>query len=128
MVLCDRFTDATVAYQSFGRGIERTVIDTLNRYACHGTNPDLTVLVDCDPHIGLERARRRIEASNGPREERFELEELAFHQRVRAGYLQLAAEQPERFVMVDGTGSIEAIFTDICRQVIPRIPEALRAV
>jgi dTMP kinase len=127
-VLCDRFSDATVAYQSFGRGIERDVIDTLNRYACHGTTPDLTVLVDCDPLIGLERARRRIEASSGPREERFELEALPFHQRVRAGYRQLALEQPGRFVMIDGSGSIETIFASISRQVLPRIPETQHAV
>ncbi|MDD2853758.1 MAG: dTMP kinase, partial [Desulfuromonadaceae bacterium] len=58
IVLCDRFSDATVAYQSVGRGLDRTVIDTLNLHACQGVTPDLTVLVDCDPNVGLERARR----------------------------------------------------------------------
>lgn len=128
IVLCDRFCDATLAYQSFGRGIDRAVIDTLNLYACQGVSPNLTVLVDCDPQTGLERARRRIEATSGPREERFELEELAFHQRVRAGYRQLAADQPDRFLVIDGAGSIEDIFAGISRQVLPRIPELLRAV
>lgn len=128
VVLCDRFSDATVAYQSFGRGIDRSVIDTLNRYACQGVSPDLTVLFDCDPALGLERARRRIEASSGPREERFELEALAFHQRVRTGYQQLAADQPERFLIINGSGSIEEIFAALSRQVTARIPEALRAV
>lgn len=128
VVLCDRFSDATVAYQSFGRAIDRSVIDTLNLQACQGVTPDLTVLVDCDPNIGLERARRRIEASSGPREERFELEALAFHQRVRAGYLQLAADQPDRFLVIDGSESIEAIFSAISTQLLARIPEALRAV
>jgi len=128
IVLCDRFCDATVAYQSFGRGIDRDVIDTLNRHACQGVSPDLTVLVDCDPRIGLERARRRIEATSGPREERFELEEIAFHQRVRAGYLQLATDQPERFLIVDGSDSIEAISTIIATKLLARITETLRAV
>ncbi len=128
IVLCDRFCDATVAYQSFGRGIDRDVIDTLNLHACQGISPDLTVLVDCDPRIGLERALRRIEATSGPREERFELEALAFHQRVRAGYRQLAADQPDRFLIIDGTGSIEEIFAAISAQVLPRLPETLRAV
>ena len=128
VVLCDRFCDATVAYQSFGRGIDREVIDTLNVHACQGVSPDLTVLVDCDPSLGLERARRRIEASSGPREERFELEELAFHKRVRAGYLKLAADQPERFLIINGSDSIEAIFAAISAQVLTRIPEALRVV
>lgn len=128
IVLCDRFSDATLAYQSFGRGIDRGVIDTLNLHACQGVSPDLTILVDCDPRIGLERARQRIEATSGPREERFELEELAFHQRVRAGYQQLAADQPERFLIIDGSDTIENIFATISRQVLARIPEAARAV
>jgi len=128
VVLCDRFSDATVAYQSFGRGIDRGVIDTLNLHACQGISPDLTVLVDCDPRIGLERARRRIEATSGPREERFELEALTFHQKVRAGYLQLAADQPDRFLIIDGSDSIEDIFTTISTQLLTRIPEAASAV
>ena len=128
IVLCDRFCDATVAYQSFGRGIDRSVIDTLNLHACQGVSPDLTVLVDCDPSVGLERARRRIEATSGPREERFELEALAFHQRVRDGYRQLAADQPDRFLIIDGSDSIEAIFAAISAQVVSRLPETTRAV
>jgi dTMP kinase len=128
IVLCDRFFDATTAYQSFGRGIDRGVINTLNLHACQGVTPDLTVLVDCDPKVGLERARRRIEASSGPREERFELEALAFHQRVRAGYQQLAIEEPGRFLVINGSDTIEDIFTTISRQVLARIPETLRAV
>lgn len=128
IVLCDRFSDATVAYQSFGRGIDRGVIDTLNLHACQGVSPDLTVLVDCDPVLGLERARRRIEASSGPREERFELEALAFHQRVRAGYQHLAADEPDRFLIINGSDSIEDIFATISTLVLKRIPEALRAV
>jgi dTMP kinase len=128
IVLCDRFCDATVAYQSFGRGIDRGVIDTLNFHALNGVSPDLTVLVDCDPAIGLERARRRIDASSGPREERFELEAIAFHQRVHAGYQQLAAADPERFLIINGSDSIDTIFASISAQVFARIPEALRAV
>ena len=128
IVLCDRFCDATVAYQSFGRGIDRGVIDSLNIHACQGVSPDLTVLVDCDPRVGLERARRRIEATSGPREERFELEALAFHQRVRAGYQRLAADEPDRFLIIDGSDSIEKIFATISVKVLTRIPEALRAV
>ena len=128
IVLCDRFSDATVAYQSFGRGIDRNVIDSLNLHACQEVSPDLTVLFDCDPSVGLERARRRIEATSGPREERFELEALAFHHRVRAGYQQLAVEDPKRFLVIDGSNSIEEIFATISVQVVARIPEGLRAV
>lgn len=128
VVLCDRFCDATTAYQSFGRGIDRDVIDTLNGHACQGVSPDLTVLFDLDPAIGLDRARRRIEASSGPREERFELEALAFHQRVRAGYLQLAAENPDRFLIMDGSAGIDTIFSELTAQISARIPEAGRGV
>lgn len=128
VVLCDRFCDATVAYQSFGRGIDRTVIEALNLQACQGVSPDLTVLIDCDPAIGLERARRRIEASSGPREERFELEELAFHSRVRSGYLQLADEQPNRIFTINGAATISDIFTTISSQVLPQIAETQRGV
>lgn len=128
IVLCDRFCDATVAYQSFGRGIDRGVIDTLNDHACQGVSPDLTVLVDCDPALGLERARRRIEATSGPREERFELEALAFHHRVRSGYQHLATDEPKRFLVIDGSKSIEEIFAAISTQVAARIPEAAHAV
>lgn len=128
IVLCDRFCDATVAYQSFGRGIDRSVIDDLNVHACQGIAPDLTVLFDCDPAVGLERACRRIEATSGPREERFELEALAFHHRVRAGYLDLAAKEPQRFVTINGSETIEEIFAAISSQVVVRIPEALSAV
>lgn len=128
IVLCDRFCDATVAYQSFGRGIDRSVIDSLNLHACQGVSPDLTVLVDCDPSVGLERARRRIEATSGPREERFELEALAFHQRVRDGYQQLAIDEPERFMIINGSDTIKNIFATISTQLLTRIPEALRAV
>jgi dTMP kinase len=128
IVLCDRFSDATVAYQCFGRGIDREVIDTLNRHACQGVTPDLTVLIDCDPDLGLKRALLRIEASSGPREERFELEALAFHHRVREGYQKLAAEDPERFLIIDGSNNIEEIFSTISTQVVARLPELFRAI
>jgi len=128
VVLCDRFTDATIAYQSSGRGIDRDTVDTLNSLACGGVRPDLTVLIDCDPALGLERARRRIDASSGPREERFELEALAFHQRVREGYLALAGAEPHRFLVVSGSGPIEGIAGAIAEQVTARLEEHHRAV
>ena len=120
-VLCDRFSDATRAYQAFGRGIDRQIIEALNRLACDQTGPDLTILLDCPVETGLGRARQRIEATSGPREERFELESLAFHQRVRDGYLQLAAEEPPRFVVVDATGRPEQVAQAFPRPVWPAL-------
>ncbi len=121
VVLCDRFADATAAYQCFGRGIDRNTIDALKSMACRSVWPDLTVLIDCDPETGLSRARQRIESSNGPREERFELESLEFHRRVRNGYLALAQQEPERFITVDGNGSVSEISDLILQQVQKRI-------
>jgi len=121
IVLCDRFTDATLAYQHSGRGIERPTIDALNILACQNVRPDLTVLMDCDVATGLARAKSRIEAASGPREERFELETLAFHQRVRDGYLELAANEPGRFLTVSASGTIEEISDRITTQVLERL-------
>lgn len=121
IVLCDRFSDATRAYQSFGRGIDRRIIETLNNLACDGISPDLTVLLDCPVETGLGRARQRIESTSGPREERFELESLAFHQRVRDGYLQLAAEEPGRFVIVDAAGKPAQVALAISDAVLSRL-------
>jgi dTMP kinase len=121
IVLCDRFVDATIAYQHCGRGIDRHTIDALNTLACQTLLPDLTVLMDCDAATGLARAKNRIETSNGPREERFELETLAFHQRVREGYLQLAADEVGRFLTVSAIGTIDEISDLITVQVMDRI-------
>ncbi|NVN89448.1 MAG: dTMP kinase [Desulfuromonadales bacterium] len=118
VVLCDRFTDATIAYQSYGRGIDQETVNKLNLMACQSVFPDLTVLIDCEVTTGLERARRRIETNSGPREERFELEALDFHQRVRNGYLTIAQNEPQRFITVDGSGSREAISEIIAAQVL----------
>lgn len=118
IVLCDRFTDATIAYQGAGRGIEQETVKTLNLTACNGLTPDLTVLIDCDPIIGLERARHRIETTRGPREERFELEAMEFHQGVRKAYQALARSEPDRFITVDGSGNIEEISQAIVLQVL----------
>ena len=128
IVLCDRFTDATVAYQHGGRGIDRTTIDALNTLACHSVRPDLTVLMDCDVATGLARAKNRIEMSSGPREERFELETLAFHQRVRDRYLQSAADETGRFLTVSASGTIDEISDRIAAQVLERLKDGNRAV
>jgi dTMP kinase len=124
IVLCDRFTDATVAYQHYGRGIDRSTIDILNVLACQSLSPDLTVLMDCDAATGLSRAKSRIAASSGPKEERFELEQLPFHQRVRDGYLQQAACDPERFMTVSADGTIDEIAATIATKILTKLEDA----
>jgi dTMP kinase len=121
IVLCDRFTDATAAYQGYGRQLDMTVIRQLNQLATVGVGPELTILLDCPVEIGLERAMARINNSCGAREERFELEALSFHRRVREGYLTLAAREPERFVIIDSTTSVRQSAADVASAVLPRL-------
>lgn len=121
VVLCDRFSDATRAYQAFGRGLDRQTVETLNNLACGGIAPALTVLLDCPVEVGLARARSRIDASSGPREERFELESLAFHQRVRDGYLSLATAEPHRFCRIDADATPEQVAQSVRQAVFTRL-------
>ena len=93
VVLCDRFTDATVAYQGYGRGLDIGLIEEVNRWATGGLMPDLTILLDCSVEVGIARARGR---------DRFEREGSAFHQRVREGYLSIAQKEPRRVKVVSG--------------------------
>lgn len=113
-VLCDRFTDSTLAYQGYGRGLDIVAIRTLNTLATGGLTPDVTILLDCDVQVGLERALGRIEAAGGAqREDRFEKEALAFHRKVREGFLELCASGP-RIKRVDSSGEIPSIHKKIC--------------
>jgi len=102
-VLCDRFFDATTVYQGYARGLDMKLIVTLNEKASPGIRPDITFLIDCAVEIGLERAlkRNRIQFQEG--QDRFEREKKDFHEAVREGYLTVAMEDRERFVVVDGT-------------------------
>jgi dTMP kinase len=109
IVLCDRFTDATLAYQGFGRLLDLDRLRALNDWVTGGLRPDLTVLYDVDEHVGLKRAQARIAATDNS-EGRFEGEDLRFHRRVREGYLSLAVAEPDRFVVVDASGSIDEVF------------------
>lgn len=115
-VICDRFTDSTVAYQGFGRGIGIKDIELVNNMAAEGIKPDITFLLDMDPCAGLERAWKRINSTDAGvnREDRFEKEDLEFHSRVRQGYLRLAAAEPERIKVIDGARDARLIHGAIC--------------
>lgn len=104
IILCDRFFDATYAYQGHGRGIDINVIEFINRFATGGVTPDLTILIDCDVNDGLNR---RLNDSGHM--DRFEKEAISFHKKIRDAYLKLAREQEERFLVVDGSESVEKI-------------------
>jgi dTMP kinase len=107
-VLCDRFTDSTLVYQGCGRGLDVDVVLDLDRIACQGLKPDLTVLIDIDLEASLTRARRRNRHTDSS-ESRIDEESHAFHERVRRGYLALARQEPERFAVIDGRAPIEAV-------------------
>jgi len=122
IVICDRFTDATAAYQGYGRSLDIALIGELNRLATGGITPDLTILLDCPEEVGLSRAMARINSMQGAREERFELESLRFHRAVRDGYLRLAAAEPNRFAVLDGTLGIGETAATVAETVISRLP------
>ena len=114
VVLCDRYFDATVVYQGFARGLDTGFICDLHRLIFDDLLPDITFLLDLAPQIGLARAWRQLD--NGMRsgtESRFEEETLSFHEKVRAGYLELARRQPERIKVVDATRDEKQVQADI---------------
>ena len=96
VVICDRFADSTTVYQGYGRGIDLTTIKAVNEFATQGTKPDLTVLLDIPVAKGLGRKQAKMK-------DRFEAEETTFHARVRDSYLKLAADKPERWLVIDAT-------------------------
>lgn len=109
-VVCDRYFDATLVYQGYARGLDGKLIRRLHQWVCGGLMPDLTLLLDLPAEEGLARAWRRLHADAGlTRESRFEKEKLAFHQRVRAGYLELARREPRRFVIIDAAVAAPAV-------------------
>lgn len=112
VVLCDRFSDATTIYQGAGRGLDVAQLETINRFAAEGLVPDLTLLLDFPAEEGLQRARTRNCSDKMESEGRFELEALSFHQRIRQGYLDLAAQE-ERVHIIDALGDEEIVIERI---------------
>ena len=116
IVLCDRFTDSTLVYQGCGRGLDTEIVLELDRIACQGLRPDVTILIDIDLETSLARAKRRNQRTS-QLESRIDEESAVFHEKTRQGYLALAATEAERFVVVDGRAPIG--------EVAGRIQEAL---
>jgi len=101
VVVCDRFSDSTLAYQGYGRGLDLAVVRALDAEARGGLAPALTFLLDCPVDVGLGRAKARSGTAN--QVDRFEREAVTFHQRIRDGFLALAAEAQDRIVVIDST-------------------------
>ncbi|MCK5850165.1 MAG: dTMP kinase [Kiritimatiellae bacterium] len=108
IVIADRFVDSTTAYQGYGRGFDIDEITTINQFAVAGTWPDITILLDTDIKEGLRRVKER-----GSKIDRFEKEDVNFHKRIRAGYLEMAAEWPERFRLIDSRRDPKIVADDI---------------
>ena len=104
IVLCDRYFDSTYAYQGYGRGLPLDALQSITEFAVQGLKPDLTLYLDVPADVGLRRREQSGEALN-----RLDREAVAFHERVRMGYLELVAAEPDRWRVVDAAGSIETV-------------------
>jgi dTMP kinase len=114
VVICDRFTHSTMVYQGYGRGLDFTAIKMVNNMATRHLNPDLIILLDISPEQGLARKRSL--------KDRFELEDLSFHRRVREGYLKMAAAEPDGWLVIDASlpkGKIAEIIWDRVSRLLP---------
>jgi dTMP kinase len=120
IVLSDRFTDSSLVYQGCGRGLGAETVAALERIACRGLKPDLTLLVDVDAEASLARARARNLAQPHP-ETRMDDQSLEFHRKVHEAYHALAAREPERVKVVDGRAGIDAIEREVWRLVAPLV-------
>ena len=106
IVLCDRFYDSTTAYQGFARELPLDVVRRLNAIATGGLAPDRTLVLDVDPALGIARATKQGA-------DRLEAESLAFHRRVRAGFLSIAAEEPRRVRVIDASGDVGSVAREV---------------
>ena len=113
IVLCDRFLDSTTVYQGVARAIDSKKVDTINQFAIGDTMPALTILIDLPPEIGLARVHARSDGKL----DRMENEAIEFFQAVRQGYLDLAKSEPKRFLVLDGSQSVEELETQIWQKV-----------
>lgn len=111
IVISDRFTDSTIAYQGYGRGISLNLIGSLNKSLLNEFKPNMTFLLDLPVEVGLARNKKLN------KNDKFESENLNFHQRVREGFLELALKEKERFILIDATKSIEEISKEIYEKV-----------
>ena len=115
-VLCDRYFDATLVYQGFARELNLELIRQLHKLLFDDLKPDITLLLDLSPQTGLARAWEQLSTGQrAGRESRFEAEAIAFHEKVRAGYLELARLEPDRIQIIDAAQTYDQVFADISK-------------
>ncbi|MGP8154122.1 MAG: dTMP kinase [Smithella sp.] len=118
VVLCDRFSDATYAYQGAGRGLDYEFIKLINDYSAMFLKPDLTLLFDLPVEVGLQRAMDRNNRLKEPSSiDRFERENIDFHQRIREGYLNILRNDPKRFRLIDANRDVNKIQEEVCQYI-----------
>lgn len=122
IVICDRYADSTMAYQGYGRRLDLERLRTIVTFATGDLTPDLTLLLDIPPAVGL--ARRRAAAASGAEWNRLDAETLSFHERVRQGYLALVAAEPQRWAIIPATGAPETIAEAVRSAVRPLLARA----
>jgi dTMP kinase len=110
VVICDRFSDSTTVYQGFARGLDLKHINAINNISTRGISPDLTIFLDLPVEVGIRRKKN-------PQNDRFDSEEIAFHNRVRSGFLQLAGENPHKWLVIDASQSRKEIASLIWQRV-----------
>lgn len=124
IVICDRFTDSTRAYQGYGHGLAHDAIESINKTVLNGFGPDLTFILDVPPQIGLTRSRRRLAGEHfmgDKTEDRFEQMDVSFHERLRDGFLDIAKKNADRCVVLDATQDLESIAAKIADSVKERL-------
>ncbi|MDE5832474.1 MAG: dTMP kinase [Desulfovibrio sp.] len=120
-VICDRFADSTVAYQGYGRGMNLAELEYLNKISTGDLWPDIVFLLDLPVALGLERVKKRLRATGESDEGRFDNETKEFHERIRSGFLEIAAKNPGRVKIIDASASPDEIL-DKCLSRLPRFP------
>ncbi|MCB1682360.1 MAG: dTMP kinase [Rhodospirillales bacterium] len=116
VVVCDRFSDSTVAYQGYGRGVPLEKIERITQDVLGDLTPDVTFILDIEPEVGLKRSTKRMARERNPdsqAEDRFEKMEFSFHQKVRNGFLEIAKREPDRCIIIDAAGGTEKMADDI---------------
>ncbi|MBC8453635.1 dTMP kinase [PVC group bacterium] len=121
VVVCDRFADSTTAYQGYGRGFDIEQVLSMNAFALGGTNPDVTILIEIDVKEGFERLEKR-NRKEGAGFDRMERESLDFHEKVNAGYFELAKRFPERYEIVNGHHTEDSVHKAIWQIIEPKLP------
>ena len=119
-VLCDRFADSTFAYQGYGRGLDLDELKRINSFATGGLEPDLTILLNVSPEVSAKRMRAR-EAATNTDADRMEKAGDGFHTRLRQGFLELAAAEPERFAVIQADGSVEEVEEAVWNSIQPML-------